>query len=84
MVGPRVAAQIGFTVTGLTVRQGRARENSFLLRNGNKLTAWEGEAPAEPGGNAPAKPGGNAPAEPGGNAARQEPRPPQNLFRLRF
>jgi len=76
MVGPRVAAQIGFTVTGLTVRQGRARENSFLLRNGNKLTAWEGEAPAEPGG--------NAPAEPGGNAARQEPRPPQNLFRLRF
>jgi hypothetical protein len=76
MVGPRVAAQIGFTVTGLTVRQGRARENSFLLRNGNKLTAWEGEAPAEPGG--------KAPAEPGGNAARQEPRPPQNLFRLRF
>jgi len=76
MVGPRVAAQIGFTVTGLTVRQGRARENSFLLRNGNKLTAWEGEAPAEPGG--------KAPAEPGGKAARQEPRPPQNLFRLRF
>ena len=32
------------------------------------LAAWEGEAPAEPGG----------------NAARQEPRSPENLFRLRL
>src|SRR5271157_6588969 len=32
MVGLRVAARMGFAVTGLTARQGRARENSFLLR----------------------------------------------------
>src|SRR5271157_3604125 len=32
MVGPRVAARMGFAVTGLTARQGRARENSLLSR----------------------------------------------------
>ena len=37
-------------------------------RNDNKLTAWEGAAPAEPHS----------------HQARQAPRPPENLFRLRF
>ena len=32
MVGLRVAAQVGFAVTGLTVSQGRARKTSFLSR----------------------------------------------------
>src|SRR5271166_3654940 len=32
MVGLRVAAQVGFAVTGFTVSQGRARKTSFLSR----------------------------------------------------
>src|SRR5271157_4978648 len=32
MVGPRVAAQVGFALTGLTARQGRARRNSRQSR----------------------------------------------------